>query len=98
MTVWDKVGYEPVWRSLGYASPGDFWGLQEKAYRATRLARRSGALTIGPCERRGEGYCAGRIEAHHEDYEKPLEVTWLCRRHHVGLHTEKNRIRKAWAA
>ena len=23
---------------------------------------------------------------HHEDYEKPLDITWLCRSHHALLH------------
>lgn len=27
-----------------------------------------------------------RTEAHHHDYEKPLEVRWLCRQHHDWLH------------
>lgn len=26
------------------------------------------------------------IEAHHNDYAKPLEITWLCRNHHQWLH------------
>ena len=29
---------------------------------------------------------ATRIEAHHVDYSKPLEVVWLCRIHHVEAH------------
>lgn len=29
------------------------------------------------------------IEAHHEDYTKPLEVIWLCRNHHKQYHSGK---------
>ena len=29
-----------------------------------------------------------KVEAHHEDYDKPLEVIWLCRKHHTELHGE----------
>lgn len=28
------------------------------------------------------------IEGHHEDYSKPKEITWLCRKHHYAIHVE----------
>jgi hypothetical protein len=46
-------------------------------------ALRSGKLVKGPCEVGGD--CAGRIEAHHDDYARPLTVRWVCKRHHRGL-------------
>lgn len=27
-----------------------------------------------------------KVEAHHSDYSKPLEVNWLCRQCHADLH------------
>lgn len=30
----------------------------------------------------------GDVEAHHEDYTKVYEVTWLCRRCHKARHRE----------
>ena len=33
------------------------------------------------------GTSKGRIVAHHEDYDKPLEVIWVCSKCHAGIHT-----------
>ena len=52
------------------------------AQRAVDTAIRNGSLQRGTCEVCG----AERVDAHHDDYSKPLDVRWLCRRHHLQLH------------
>ena len=55
---------------------------KEAAKRAVHNAKRAGRLVPQPCKVCG----AGRVDAHHPDYAKPLEVVWLCRRHHMEWH------------
>jgi hypothetical protein len=53
---------------------------------------RQGVLIRLPCE-----VCSTDedVQAHHDDYEKPLEVRWLCRKHHREHHNnEKNKEQK----
>lgn len=44
--------------------------------------KRRGKIVPEPCERCG----SESVEAHHDDYDKPLDVRWLCRGHHMELH------------
>ena len=44
--------------------------------------RRRGLLTAQPCEGCGEK----KVQMHHEDYDKPLQVRWLCRACHLYEH------------
>lgn len=58
-----------------------------KAHAEVRKALRDGRLHRGRCETCG----SFRVEAHHDDYSKPLEVKWFCRRHHQQLHAAMRR-------
>lgn len=55
---------------------------------AVQTALRNGTLQRQPCVRCG---AVGTVEAHHEDYSKPLDVVWLCAAHHHQRHAEMRR-------
>ena len=52
-----------------------------KARRLLNRAVGSGKIKKQPCEVCGEK----KVEGHHDDYAKPLEVRWLCTDHHERL-------------
>jgi hypothetical protein len=59
------------------------------AHSALNTAVRYGRVQKQPCAVCGvvEG-----VEAHHDDYSKPLEVQWLCPAHHGGQHKERRNL------
>ena len=54
------------------------------AHNAVARALRIGKLIPLPCERCGDENSL----AHHEDYDKPLDVMWLCQPCHKQRHKE----------
>lgn len=55
---------------------------KNRARHAVSNAIRDGKLERGNCEVCG----CENAQAHHEDYSRPLDVRWLCFRHHREEH------------
>lgn len=43
----------------------------------------SGMIKRKPCVK-----CGKKAQGHHEDYSKPLDVIWLCPKHHAARHRQ----------
>lgn len=48
----------------------------------TKSYVRLGLMSKEPCRECGDP----NTEAHHEDYDRPHDVVWLCRKHHDAIH------------
>lgn len=60
--------------------------LRKNARNLLNRMLRQGLIERKPCE-----ICNNeKVEAHHDDYSKPLEVRWLCKKHHCEHHTIYN--------
>lgn len=69
---------------------------RRRVYDAVQRALKSGAL-VRPeeCVACGGG---GPISAHHDDYDKPLDVRWLCHPCHIAAdHTRRRRDDGRWS-
>ena len=70
------------------------WGVtypeRLKSKNILQRAVASGVVKKQPCFVCGES----TTEAHHPDYSAPLDVVWLCKRHHEQVHSEHYRMNK----
>lgn len=69
-----------------HARFGSGYSLEEKQKRVKARSilnhyLRDNKITRPTCE-----VCGLKAEAHHHDYDKPLDVKWLCFKHHRELH------------
>lgn len=53
-----------------------------RARNVLNYALRRGEIARLPCQVCGNE----KVQAHHDDYSKPLDVRWLCVEHHIALH------------
>lgn len=58
------------------------WPEKKKAKEMLNDRVNRGKIKRDPCVECGNP----KTEGHHEDYSKPLEVIWLCTKHHMERH------------
>ncbi|MES0010112.1 hypothetical protein NKJ78_03605 [Mesorhizobium sp. M0037] len=77
---------KPARKSNGKGSPQARWKEANPqkvwAHQCLRSALKRGLVIQMPCEQCGDLVA----EAHHDDYDKPMDVRWLCRLHHRHEH------------
>ncbi len=70
----------------------------KKAWQDRNLIKRSAHIIVGnairrgdlikePCEKCGEII----VDAHHDNHEYPLDMRWLCKKHHAKLHKDERK-------
>jgi len=87
-----KAAYEKAWRAEhpGYNTEAKKRWINVNRDRSRardnyRYALKTGKLVRGCCAVCGT---TEKVEGHHTDYNKPLEVIWLCRPHHIEAHNK----------
>jgi hypothetical protein len=79
-------------KAARYASNGKIWPTKspkktyperKRLYAKVHWAITKGLLTRQPC------FCGAVGHAHHHDYTKPYDVTWLCPKHHGAWHVKE---------
>lgn len=70
----EMMEYKNNWRSRNKKKALAHWAVSN--------ALRSGKLLKQPCESCG----SSDVQAHHQDYDRQLDVSWLCDYHHKERH------------
>jgi hypothetical protein len=85
----DKAQYAREWKDNhpGYATAKkrEWWQKNRDRMHIkdkVKYAVKTGKLIKTPCQVCGEL----KVEGHHPDYSRPLDVVWLCRKHHNEIH------------
>jgi hypothetical protein len=89
--------YNRRWRSANREKVSA-WGTRGQGSRGQQVApeKRRAHWAVDNAVRRGHiarpdrcSLCdsVAKVQAHHADYSKPMEITWLCQRCHQRLHT-----------
>ena len=79
-----------VWRddNVECANSGKYAYIARNPEKRKAHTAVSNALSLGKILRQPCSVCgvSKLVHAHHDDYAKPLEVVWLCQKHHIERH------------
>lgn len=78
--------YYYIKKARGYRTKID--PFKQEARLETWRAIKAGLIAKKACEVCGEQ----KSQAHHSDYNKPLEIMWLCKKHHSKWHRKNKAI------
>jgi lysozyme len=82
------AAYLREWRKTH--APNHYQKIKSIIRSKTKMRIRRGLLIKQPCE-----VCGSLIvEAHHDDYEKPYDITWLCKKHHQEHHNNMPKVKR----
>ena len=71
-----------------------------KAWKEKNALRRAAQVILGNAVRDGRitplpcFVCGEKAEAHHPNYDSPLDVVWLCPTHHKETHAMAQKVMK----
>lgn len=92
MRAYDRKRSQNPERRKANAEVSKIWRSQDKrrhaAHEAVRKAILRGTIVRKSCVRCG----SEKSVAHHDDYERKLDVTWLCQPCHKQRHKELNAL------
>lgn len=84
------------WKHKWREENKEYWNEYQRNYfqtpeaKAKQSARRtvSNAIRDGKLQKQPCCVCGtlNDVQAHHEDYDRPLDVVWVCRNHHSEIH------------
>lgn len=100
-----NINREKAFKNIGEKNGSWKGGISKNFYRYKKIqmeryperivARREAANAIKKGSIKKEPCCVcgyDRTVAHHEDYSKPLDIIWFCRKHHIEYHKNKDGV------
>jgi len=67
----------------------DIWPEQAKAkWLVQKHVQRGKIVKPNKCQMCGHEFPKSKLQAHHHDYNKPLEVSWYCSACHKAVHRQ----------
>ena len=82
----EKTPMRKAWKIIEQRKQRIKFPIQSPCRQITQRAVKSGILVKTPCVVCG----FPKVEAHHENYYEPLNVKWLCLKHHKEIHSRGN--------